>query len=61
VQWLMRFLISMWMACSQAVQISSSSFKTAIRDCGLGRYFSTESMRFVCGFVKELSIVIMAE
>ena len=49
VQWSMRFFISMQMACSQAVQTLSSSLRTALRDCGSGRYFSTESMGFVCG------------
>jgi hypothetical protein len=57
----MRFLISMRMACSQAVQTLSSSFRTALRDCGSGRYFSTESMGLVCGFGEVFSTVIMAE
>ncbi len=61
VQWSMRFLIYIQMACSQAVQTLSSSFRTALRDCGSGRYFSTESTGFECGLVEVMATVIMAE
>ncbi len=43
------------------MQTSSSSLRTALRYCGSGRYFSTESIGFVFGLVEVLSTVIMAE
>ncbi len=36
-------------------------FEDSLKDCGSGRYFSTESMGFVCGLDEVLSTVIMAE
>ncbi len=36
-----KFFISILIACNQALQMSSSSFRTALKDCGSGRYLST--------------------
>ncbi len=49
----------MQMACSQAVQTSSSSFRTALRDCGSGRYFSTESMEVDCPHLLEDGVAVL--
>ncbi len=41
VSWSIKFLISILIACNQVLRTSSSSFRTALNDCGSGRYLST--------------------
>ncbi len=41
VSWSIKFLISILIACNHALQTSLSNFRTALNDCGSGRYLST--------------------
>ena len=41
VSWSIKFLISILIACNQALWTSSSSFRTALKKCGSGRYLFT--------------------
>ncbi len=41
VLWSIKFLISILIACNQVLRTSSSSYRTALKDCRSGRYLST--------------------
>jgi hypothetical protein len=53
VSWSIKFLIFILIACNQALRTSSSSFRTALKDCGSERYLST------CSSLEDEAVALM--